>query len=269
MKLFNLDSPLMQFLTKVANLMILNIITLLLCLPIVTAGPAITALYYVTLKMAKGEDPYIVQNYFKSFKQNFRQGLIIWLIMLLVIIIIAVDLVALFSGSMTGQVVNILKIVIVVLSIILLLGGLYIFPVLSRFDNTVKQTIKNSYLMAIMSLPRAVLILVFHLVPVLAVLVSTNALPIVFMLGFATVAYWSSLQFAKIFKRFEPEEEVVEENPDELAPLSFIVEEERAKMAEIEAERLAEKQAAEAVENAEASADPEEAAEEAEEETAE
>lgn len=245
MKLFNLDSPLMQFLTKVANLMILNIITLLLCLPIVTAGPAITALYYVTLKMAKGDDPYIVQNYFKSFKQNFCQGMIIWLIMLLVIVIIAVDLVALFSGAMSGQIVNILKIVICVLSILLLLGGLYIFPVLSRFDNTVKQTIKNSYLMAIMSLPRAVLILVFHLVPVLAVLVSTNALPIVFLLGFSTVAYWSSLQFVKIFKRFEPEEEVVEENPDELAPLSFIVEEEKAKMEALEAERLVAQQAQE------------------------
>ncbi|MBQ7840496.1 MAG: YesL family protein [Lachnospiraceae bacterium] len=239
MKLFNLDSPVMLFLTKVANLMILNIITLLLCIPIVTAGPAITALYYVTIKMAKGDDPYIIQNYFKSFKQNFRQALIIWLIMLAVIVIIAVDLMVLFGGSITGQLATIMKVVICVITVLLLLGGLYIFPVLSRFDNTVKQTIKNSFLMSIMSLPRSILILVIHLLPVLLLLVSMQVLPVLFLLGISAVAYLSSLQFVKIFKRFEPAEEEENTDPDELAPLSFIVEEERLKQEALEAEQRA------------------------------
>mgnify|MGYP000826074887 FL=1 len=59
MKLFNLDSPVMVFLSKVANLMILNVLTIICCIPIFTAGAAITALYYVTIKMARGDDPYI------------------------------------------------------------------------------------------------------------------------------------------------------------------------------------------------------------------
>ena len=58
MKLFNLDSPVMVFLSKVANLMILNVLTIICCIPIFTAGAAITALYYVTIKMARGDDPY-------------------------------------------------------------------------------------------------------------------------------------------------------------------------------------------------------------------
>ena len=60
MKLFNLDSPVMVFLSKVANLMILNVLTIICCIPIFTAGAAITALYYVTIKMARGDDPYII-----------------------------------------------------------------------------------------------------------------------------------------------------------------------------------------------------------------
>lgn len=56
MKLFNLDSPVMVFLSKVANLMILNVLTIICCIPIFTAGAAITALYYVTIKMARGDD---------------------------------------------------------------------------------------------------------------------------------------------------------------------------------------------------------------------
>ena len=91
MKLFNLDSPVMVFLSKVANLMILNVLTIICCIPIFTAGAAITALYYVTIKMARGDDPYIIKGYFKSFKENFKQATIIWLIMLVVIAIIAVD----------------------------------------------------------------------------------------------------------------------------------------------------------------------------------
>ena len=57
MKLFNLDSPVMVFLSKVANLMILNVLTIICCIPIFTAGAAITALYYVTIKMARGVRP--------------------------------------------------------------------------------------------------------------------------------------------------------------------------------------------------------------------
>lgn len=143
MRLFNLDSPLMTFLTKVANLMILNILTIICCIPIVTAGSAITALYYVTIKMARGDDPYIVKSYFKSFKENFRQSTLIWLIMLAVIIIIAIDWWVVFN-MMSGTPATVMKIVIFIVTVFLLLTGLYVFPVLSRFENNIKNTIKNA-----------------------------------------------------------------------------------------------------------------------------
>ena len=145
MKLFNLDSPVMVFLSKVANLMILNVLTIICCIPIFTAGAAITALYYVTIKMARGDDPYIIKGYFKSFKENFKQATIIWLIMLVVIAIIAVDW-RVTLVMMTGSSAKIMKTVLFIVSFLLLLTGLYIFPVLSRFDNTVKNTFRNAFL---------------------------------------------------------------------------------------------------------------------------
>lgn len=69
MKLFNLDSPVMVFLSKVANLMILNVLTIICCIPIFTAGAAITALYYVTIKMARGDDPYIIKDILSPLKR--------------------------------------------------------------------------------------------------------------------------------------------------------------------------------------------------------
>lgn len=242
MRLFNLDSPLMTFLTKVANLMILNILTIICCIPIVTAGSAITALYYVTIKMARGDDPYIVKSYFKSFKENFRQSTLIWLIMLAVIIIIAIDWWVVFN-MMSGTPATVMKIVIFIVTVFLLLTGLYVFPVLSRFENNIKNTIKNAFLISFLNLPKSVLIVILHLLPAGVIMITIQALPFVFLLGVPVVAYLCSMLYVKIFKRFEPEEEETS-NTDELAPLSFIVEEQMEKQAAIEAQRAAENGAA-------------------------
>lgn len=238
MKLFNLDSPVMVFLTKVANLMILNLLTIICCIPIITVGPAVTALYYVTIKMARGDEPYIVKSYFKSFKENFKQATILWIVMLALIIVLILDwevVVLMMSG--TGA--KIMKVVLGVVTIFFVMTALYIFPVLSRFENTIKQTVKNAFLISIMSLPKTVVIILIHLLPLGLLLLTIQALPFLFLLGMPAVAYLSSMMFVRVFKKFEPEEEDLG-NGDELAPLSFIVEEQQAKQAALEAEQAAE-----------------------------
>lgn len=265
MKLFNLDSPVMVFLTKVANLMILNLLTIICCIPIITVGPAVTALYYVTIKMARGDEPYIVKSYFKSFKENFKQATILWIVMLALIIVLILDwevVVLMMSG--TGA--KIMKVVLGVVTIFFVMTALYIFPVLSRFENTIKQTVKNAFLISIMSLPKTVVIILIHLLPLGILLLTIQALPFLFLLGMPAVAYLSSMMFVRVFKKFEPEEEDLG-NGDELAPLSFIVEEQQAKQAALEAEQAAERAAREKAAQ-EASGSEEEKGEETAEEDA-
>ena len=265
MKLFNLDSPVMVFLTKVANLMILNLLTIICCIPIITVGPAVTALYYVTIKMARGDEPYIVKSYFKSFKDNFKQATILWSVMLALIIVLILDwevVVLMMSG--TGA--KIMKVVLGVVTIFFVMTALYIFPVLSRFENTIKQTVKNAFLISIMSLPKTVVIILIHLLPLGLLLLTIQALPFLFLLGMPAVAYLSSMMFVRVFKKFEPEEEDLG-NGDELAPLSFIVEEQQAKQAALEAEQAAERAAREKAAQ-EASGSKEEKGEETAEEDA-
>ena len=88
MKLFNLDSPLMQGLSKMADLMWLNVLTLLCCLPVVTMGASLTAMNYVALKIVRDEECYISKSFFKSFKENFKQATIIWLMILVAALIL-------------------------------------------------------------------------------------------------------------------------------------------------------------------------------------
>ena len=56
------------------DLMILNIVTLLMCLPVITAGAALTGMHYVLLKMVREQEGYIVPSFFRSFKRNLLQA---------------------------------------------------------------------------------------------------------------------------------------------------------------------------------------------------
>ena len=80
-RLFNMDNKFFTVMGRVADLIMLNVVFLICCLPIVTIGASLTALHYVTLKMARNEESYIIRSFFKSFKQNFKQSTLIWILM--------------------------------------------------------------------------------------------------------------------------------------------------------------------------------------------
>lgn len=89
----------MRTLSRVADLMILNMLMIACCIPVITIGASYTAMHYVVLKMIRGEDGYLVRGFFKSFKANFKQATLIWLMMLVVIVVYIGDaLIFSFSG---------------------------------------------------------------------------------------------------------------------------------------------------------------------------
>lgn len=228
-RLFSLDSPLFSFLSKVADLILLNILTLICCLPIVTVGASMTALHYVVLKMVRDEESYIVRSYFKSFKQNFKQATIIWLILLLVGAVLIGDIIILSFSTIRFS--NWIRIALFTVIIIVLLATMHLFPVLSRFDNTIKNTFKNSFFMGILTLPKTILMLLCWVAPLVIAAFIVQATPIVFMLGISAPAYLCAKLYNKTFKRFEPEEEIVGDDEWTMAPLEG--EEEEAALEEI------------------------------------
>ena len=233
-RLFSLDSPLFSFLSKVADLMLLNILTLICCLPIVTVGASMTALHYVVLKMVRDEESYIIKSYFKSFKQNFKQATIIWLILLLVGAVLVGDIFILNFSTIGFS--NWIRIALFTVIIIVLLATMHLFPVLSRFDNTIKNTFKNSFFMGILTFPKTILMLIIWVAPLLIAAVIVQATPIVFMLGISAPAYLCAKLYNKTFKRFEPEEEIVGDDEWTIAPLEGEEEEVPAESGEISGE---------------------------------
>lgn len=213
-KVFDLESPLMTFLTKVADLIILNLVALICSLPIVTIGASWTAMHYVTIRMAKHEDGYIVKGFFKSFKENFKQATIIWLLMLAVFILIVGDFV-IFRYA-TISIPTFVRIIVMVISVFILCVCMYIFPVLARFDNSIKATIKNAFLMSILNLPRTILMAVIYLLPIALIFLTEYAVPLLLMMGSSVPAYLASLSWKKIFEKYEPEQEEISNEYQEL-----------------------------------------------------
>lgn len=208
--LFNYDGPVMSVMSRIADLIILNILTVLCCIPIITAGAALTALHYMTIKMVRKEECYIVRGYFKSFKQNFRQATIIWLILLAAMFIIWGDFHILNSGIISLP--KAFSVIIMAVGFLFMMMVIYTFPVLARFDNTIRNTLKNAFFMSILNLPRTLLVIVIYVLPFVIMLTAPILMPIIFLGGLSIPVYLASYMFVKIFKKFEPQEEVIEED---------------------------------------------------------
>ena len=225
MGIFNPDSKFSQIMSRVFDLMIMNLIFVFTSIPIITIGANYTALYYVTLKMIKNEESYIWKSYWKSWRQNFRQATAIWLIFLILGVFLVLDI--LLVNQMTGPA-TYLRYLFFVLLFVWGMVLTYVFPVLSRFDNTVRQTIKNSLLMSIRHLPWTVVMVVINLLPlILLIFAPTSVASMVsfamVFLGISVVALANSWFFVnKIFPYYMPAEE--EEDISEMEESSRVLE---------------------------------------------
>ena len=184
--------------------MLLNILTAILCLPIITAGAAITALHYVSLKMVRGEEGYIFKDYMRSFKQNFKQATAIWAIGLVIILIFVGDYYILLNAENVPQG---LGMIILAVSIIVFVVSRYIFPVLSHFENTTLKTIKNGVFMSLMAVPKAFCMAILEITPIVLLYFTVRVMPLVLLFGISLPAYLGAMLYNTTFKKFEPEDE--------------------------------------------------------------
>lgn len=187
-RIFNQDNPVMRFLGRAFDMMLLNFLFLICSLPVFTIGASLSALHYCCLKMKDENEGYACRNFFKSFKTNFRQGTGIWLIML------ALGLVLVMEYGMARQITDSsakpVRIMILVAASIWYMVASWVFAIQSRFVNTVLNTFKNALLLMIANAPRSVVILLVPAAELFIVskgpaLVQSYALLWVFMFGFS------------------------------------------------------------------------------------
>ena len=167
--LFNADGPVLQFVNKIVYSVYLNILWFLCCIPVITVGASTTALFYVTLKISKNEEGNITKAFFRSFRQNFRQGTLIWLILLAAGIILGVDGYVLYHMRFENLFWTLCTAVFCVAAIAYAIVLMYIFPLLARFDNTVGAMFKNALFIGVRFLFCTALMAVIYFVMLLVI----------------------------------------------------------------------------------------------------
>lgn len=147
--LLNLDGPIMRLINKIVYSVYLNILWFICCIPIVTAGASTTALFYVALKIAKNEEGNLTKAFFHSFKENLKQGTIIWLILLGLGIVLGIDGYVLYHMRFENVFWTLCTAFFIIAAVAYAIVLMYIFPLLARFDNTVRAMFKNALFMGI------------------------------------------------------------------------------------------------------------------------
>lgn len=204
MKLLSLDSPVMRFLSKTADIILLNALFLICCLPIITIGAALTALFACTMKLVKNEEGYLIRSFFIAFKDNFRQSTAAWCILISIGGIAVFDFLSVPSSlPYIGAALHILLGIVILFT---LFGAAYVFPCLAKFKGSLKEMIKNSFLIGMANLPATVALIAL---PVLAVVLSLffglSAACLFFtLLGFSLTAFAASFPLQKILAKYEP-----------------------------------------------------------------
>ena len=167
MKFFSYESKFTQLLLKLCWSCYLNLLWFLCSLPIVTIGASTTALYYASLKLVREEDSSLTRQFFRSFRENFRQATVLWLILLGVGLFLGADGYILYhlrlsaAGPLAVMWTLILAVVIAA-SVVYVIVLLYVFPLLASVSNTNRAMLKNAFLLGTHYLFATILVFAVH-----------------------------------------------------------------------------------------------------------
>ena len=208
------DNVVMRALGKIGDMICLNVMWLICCIPIITIGASTTALYTVMLRMVKNEEGYIFRGFLKAFKSNFKQSTLIWLILLLLGVVWTVDFRV--AGFMPGMAGIILSAIFLALGFILLSVMIYIFPLTARYENGIKATFKNALILTVAKLPYTFLMVAIVVAAVFASLWSAFtllfSLPLWLFFGVSLIVWINSYILRRVFVVFENSDSTGEED---------------------------------------------------------
>ena len=211
MRLFSYDSKFSQIMLKLCYGCYLNLLWMVCSLPVFTAGAATAALYDVTLRIAREEDPPLTTRFFRAFRENFRQATVLWLILLGVGALLGADAYILYhlyksTAGMVSVICTLGLALIIVAAIAYVIVLIYIFPLVASVKNTSFAMLKNALLIGIHYLFCTILVFAIHFAMFFAVVAVFTPL-IVF--GEGLCALLSSYLLGKVIRAcaYDPAEE--------------------------------------------------------------
>jgi len=153
MKFFSTEGGIYKFMTRLWDMIKLNFLWLICSLPIVTIGVSTIAAFTITLKMVEEKEGYIARAFFKAFKANFKQGIVIGPITIIFAAALYLDF-TLGKQYIGFVILGILSAFLFGIAII------YTYPLLARYENKLLKTIRNSMRIAMRYFGRTIFLVV-------------------------------------------------------------------------------------------------------------
>lgn len=204
--LFSLDNPVVQMLARVTDLIILNALFILCSLPVITFGASLAALHKIMQDMLFDNDVHMYRRFFKAFRDNFKQATLVWLVNLLILASLAADAL-LVRTYFEGGLATAMNVLLTVLAVLVVGVMCYLYPMIARYTNTLKEHALNAVILAVCKLPRTLLMCVLMLSPVLVLVLSpaTFVQTLIFwvLLGFSVVVFLCSSVLKPVFLELE------------------------------------------------------------------
>ncbi|MGL6198382.1 MAG: YesL family protein [Lachnospiraceae bacterium] len=189
--------------SRVFDFVVLHLLWLICSLPLVTIGASTTALYTVTLKMAKGQEGYIVKNYFKAFKENFVQATKLWAVMIgMGVWLLFLIRVCMYGG---GAALKMIALFLVSLLFLWAITIVYLFPIQAKYENSTWNTLKNAFICAVKYLPYSICMLGVIVVPVVLTGFVASIFPVMITFwmfcGSSVISYINAILFNKVMSK--------------------------------------------------------------------
>lgn len=193
---FNLESPFFQFMNKIGNMIIITILWIIGCIPIVTIGTSTAAMYYATVKVTRKETGYITKEFFRAYKMNLKNGILLTLVWLLVAAILTLDRLYVNSlESIQGTILIVIYNFMLIASISVIM---YLFPNMSRFTMSKKDLLKLSFFMSVKHLPTTICLVVMFA----ATVISIYLIPVLIIILPGVTCYLDSFFLERILLKY-------------------------------------------------------------------
>lgn len=202
--LFDLDNPIIRFLSRLVDLVVLNVIFLISCIPVFTIGAALTSLYYVCINDWDPQNAHVFKKYIKSFRENFKKATAIWFIMLAAGMITGTNLWYVLSewrdtGNETYRIGIVFCILILILYFCIFT---YVWPLQAKFENKILKTIQNALGMAVAHLPETITAWCITGMALYCLYKYTVMMAVFLILLCSGVAYIQSALFRNVFRPY-------------------------------------------------------------------
>lgn len=200
MKFFSVESPIYKFMQSLWDILKLNFMWIIFCIPIVTIGGSTIAAFSVLLRMSEDQEGNVIKDFWKAFKENWKQGIFIGLLPPICFEAVFLDFQlynAVENGGLGILIVGCFSAYIFIFCLI------YVFPLLARYDNTVINSIKNSFRIGMKFFGRTFLLLVIIAVEVLIIFWNPTTKFVGALIGPACIMYTISGVAMHIFRKIE------------------------------------------------------------------